>query len=102
MVQLTDNDTDDHAAGWSPDGTRIAFTSARGGDDRRLFLMNADGSNVIQVTDHDVWGRGAKWSPDGSRVLYANYWQDDDDDTEIFVFDVDALEPPQPVSQDLP
>ena len=95
VVQLTDNETEDRAVGWSPDGARVAFTSARDGDDRRLFLMNADGSDVIQVTDHDVWGRGAEWSPDGTRVLYTNYWADDDD-TEIFVFHVNALAPSQP------
>lgn len=38
---------DDHAA-WSPDGRRIAFTSERGSGQSELFVMNADGSNVVR------------------------------------------------------
>ena len=36
---------------WSPDGTKIVFTSNCGGrDDRVLFVMKADGSGVRQLT----------------------------------------------------
>jgi TolB protein len=36
---------------WSPDGTKIIFTSNRAGrSDRVLFVMNADGSGVRQLT----------------------------------------------------
>ena len=32
-------------ASWSPDGKRIVFT------EDHLFVMNADGSELIQITD---------------------------------------------------
>jgi Tol biopolymer transport system component len=54
---------------WSPDGSMIAFASARTGD-RQLFIMNADGSNVRQVTNLDHMGGRSTWSPDGTRLAF--------------------------------
>jgi imidazolonepropionase-like amidohydrolase/Tol biopolymer transport system component len=50
---------------FSPDGTRIAFTSDRGGGDN-IWVMNADGSDPRQVTKEDfrLLNQPA-WSPDG-------------------------------------
>ena len=36
---------------WSPDGTRIAFTSTRDGNSE-IYVMNRDGSNVRRLTNH--------------------------------------------------
>lgn len=35
---------------WSPDGTRIAFTTARFGGGLDIAVMNSDGTNVRQLT----------------------------------------------------
>ncbi|UYV16630.1 amidohydrolase family protein [Porphyrobacter sp. ULC335] len=50
---------------FSPDGTRIAFTSDRGGGDN-IWVMNADGSDKRQLTKEDfrLLNQPA-WSPDG-------------------------------------
>ena len=42
---------------WSPDGTKIAFIANRGGD-RRIFVMNADGTDLVRLTDHHA-GNGS-------------------------------------------
>ena len=60
-------------ADWSPDGTRIAYTSgAAGRDDReqrpRIWVRRADGSDVRQLTDDP--GFAPDWAPDGNRILY--------------------------------
>jgi Tol biopolymer transport system component len=61
---------------WSPDGTMIAFTSLRDtpvGNTRyrRLFLMNADGSNVHRLAPElDVLQFAPSWSPDGRELAF--------------------------------
>ncbi|MGV2497121.1 amidohydrolase family protein [Pelagerythrobacter aerophilus] len=50
---------------FSPDGSRIAFTSDRGGGDN-IWLMNADGSDKRQVTKEKFrLLNQPTWSPDG-------------------------------------
>ncbi|WP_342974910.1 amidohydrolase family protein [Henriciella sp. AS95] len=54
---------------FSPDGTRIAFTSDRGGGDN-IWVMNADGSDKRQVTQEDFrLLNSPDWSPDGQYIV---------------------------------
>ncbi len=51
LAQLTWDTGDSYFPSWSPDGRRIIFSSSRLGNDRvLLFVMDADGSNVVQLT----------------------------------------------------
>ncbi|MEM7665601.1 MAG: amidohydrolase family protein [Pseudomonadota bacterium] len=53
---------------FSPDGSRIAFTSDRGGGDN-IWVMNADGSDKRQVTKEDFrLLNQPTWSPDGEFI----------------------------------
>ncbi len=54
---------------WSPDGTRIAFVSDRGGGDN-IWIMNADGSNRKQLTKEEFrLLNQPSWSPDGRYIV---------------------------------
>lgn len=54
---------------FSPDGSRIAFTSDRGGADN-IWVMNADGSDKRQVTREDFrLLNQPTWSPDGKFIV---------------------------------
>jgi TolB protein len=66
-VNLTDHPAADARPRWSPDGTRIAFSSDRTGD-WEMFVMDADGSGIINLGP----GLVEDWSPDGSRILYSD------------------------------
>jgi TolB protein len=63
---------------WSPDGTRIAFMSQtpEGSENYEIFVMNADGTNLVRLTDSagpDGW---PTWSPDGARIAFASVRDD--------------------------
>ncbi|MFZ1741671.1 MAG: amidohydrolase family protein [Pontixanthobacter sp.] len=54
---------------FSPDGSRIAFTSDRGGADN-IWIMNSDGSDKQQVTKEDFrLLNQPSWSPDGEFIV---------------------------------
>ena len=48
--------------GWSPDGSRIAFSSDRDGD-FDVYVMNADGSGVTNLSDNPAEDSLPAWSP---------------------------------------
>ena len=50
---------------WSPDGTRIAFTSNRAAPDD-IWVMDANGSNPQRLTGGPKIDERPDWSPDGS------------------------------------
>jgi WD40 repeat protein len=61
----------DRDPSWSPDGTRIAFSSNRSGT-QRIWIINADGTNPVFVTENNPSGqeRQPVWSPDGTYLAF--------------------------------
>ena len=58
---------------FSPDGSRIAFSSNRDGD-FDLYVMNRDGTGLAHVTGPSVpdttYDDSPSWSPDGSKLVF--------------------------------
>ncbi|MGH2858290.1 MAG: TolB family protein, partial [Solirubrobacteraceae bacterium] len=69
-VQLTHMPTGASDPTWSPDGTSVAFVSARGGGTPNIFTMRTDGTDLRQVT-HDTAGKSElAWSPRGDEIAF--------------------------------
>jgi TolB protein len=57
---------------WSPDGSRIAFASAREGS-FDIFVMNSDGTETTRLTSSKENDQHPTWSPDGSRIAFSRF-----------------------------
>ncbi len=74
-LALTDGPWSAESVTWSPDGTRLAFVSARH-DDRDLDLCNdiwvvdATGGPLTALTDTSASWSLLSWSPDGGRLAF--------------------------------
>lgn len=69
LRNLTNSPGYDAEAVYSPDGSKILFTSIRSGD-LELYTMNPDGSDVKQLTHELGYDGGAFFSYDGKQIIY--------------------------------
>ncbi len=70
--QVTDSNYFVSSPTWSPDSTRIAFTSRGRGFDSEIYVVGDEGRYVRQVTDDLSSVAAMTWSMDGSEILFAN------------------------------
>ncbi|GAI32618.1 unnamed protein product, partial [marine sediment metagenome] len=61
---------DDRDLSWSPDGTKIVFSSRRQVVDVQIYVMNADGSQVGKLTAGESSNYLPSWSPDGRKIVF--------------------------------
>lgn len=77
---------------WSPDGSKIVFSSAQDNImmqsiELNIFSMKVEGTEVINLTDTlDVDGI-PDWAPDGNQIVFVS---DRDPDTNIYLMDSDG------------
>lgn len=69
VTQLTSDPARDAMPKFSPDGSRIAFCSDRGGN-WDIYVMPVGGGNPVQVTDTPTHELHPSWSPDGTQLVY--------------------------------
>ena len=87
-LRLTFGPGADIQPAWSPDGSRIAFTSNRDGNNE-IYIMNADGTDAYNLTQSAADERFPAWSPDGQWIAFTS---DRDGNQEIYLQRVDGSE----------
>jgi TolB protein len=99
-VNLTKNQSENYHPAWSPDSTRIAFSSNMEMDPRirNIYVMGADGKNLKQLTQNRKigWTSGhPAWSPDGKYIAYDSGKRDRGGNSQstIFIMDADGKNP---------
>jgi dipeptidyl aminopeptidase/acylaminoacyl peptidase len=94
-LQLTDGDYEDHSPSWSPDGSTIAFISARHPDwDLEMvddvYLVAATGGEPRRLTRGGGSTGGVSWAPDGAQLAIERYASVFDDPKHTMIALVDA------------
>lgn len=99
-TNLTRHAGGDFNPAFSPDGQQIAFSSDRDGvGGTKIFIMQADGSQVRCLVDAAGYNGSPAWSRDGKHVYY---YADRDGPSRIWRVAVEGGQP-QPISpEDLP
>jgi TolB protein len=72
---------------WSPDGTRVAFSSSKDGNPE-IYVMDRDGSRVERLTDHPGIDVSPTWSPTGREIAFTS---DRSGSPQIYVMDSEGL-----------
>jgi Tol biopolymer transport system component len=89
LTRLTNNLADDTMPVWSPDSSRIAWTSARSDGTTEIYVINADGSGQTRLSSGPEGDalRDGGWSPDSSRIAFVSIR---DGNGEIYFVDADG------------
>lgn len=74
--RLTDHPGVDRSPAWSPDGTRIAFTSRRD-NNWDLYLLDVASGQESRLTDHPHYDGEPAWSPDGQFIAFESMREGD-------------------------
>ncbi|HSR47251.1 MAG TPA: protein kinase [Anaerolineales bacterium] len=94
LTQVTDLSDGACQPAWSPDGSRLAFTSPCR-DNRevyqgsQIFIMDADGSNLTPLPTVPGGDFDPAWSPNGLRIVFASLRGSF---TQLYVIDLETRE----------
>ena len=68
--QLTNGPSGDSNPQWSPDSTRLAFVSKRGGDGAQIWIIPIGGGEAKQLTHTKNGASNPRWSSDGKQIAF--------------------------------
>jgi Tol biopolymer transport system component/C-terminal processing protease CtpA/Prc len=69
---------------YSPDGTKLAFTSTRGGGNANIYVLDLASARVTRITWAEVSEELNGWSPDGRWLYFSSAAKDIGRFTDVF------------------
>ena len=90
-LDQNDSDISYSTPSWSPDGSKIIFSSDMDGKwSSNIYVMDSDGTNITRLTtNEDSIDTSASWSPDGSKIVFSSD-MDGQWGSNIYVMDSDG------------
>jgi dipeptidyl aminopeptidase/acylaminoacyl peptidase len=86
QTNLTNDGAFDREPSWSPDGSKIVFSTNRDGN-YEIYAMNADGSSQLRLTNQAGIDAFPIYSPDGSHIVFTSTR---DGNKEIYTMNADG------------
>ena len=89
---------------WSPDGSWIALAGQEEGGSWDIYIISADGSELVQLTSDPAADWGPAWSPDGLWIAFTSQRSGNGD---LYIVRADGSEAPlrltdSPLSESFP
>lgn len=88
QTNITNSATNDSEPNYSPDGTRIVFTTNRDGNNE-IYRMNADGGSPIRLTNNSTSDMSPDYSHDGMSIVFVS---NRDGNNEIYKMNADGTD----------
>ena len=86
VLPLTDDPDRDSSPEYSPDGSQIVFRGRRAGNSD-IYVMDADGTNVVRLTQDPAFEGDPAWTPDGERIVFIS---DRTGNFDVYVMNADG------------
>ncbi len=87
ILQLTHGKNWNDKPCWSPDGSRVVFTSNRKGKGQEIFWVPAEGGEAVALTSLGVWADCPVFSPDGTQIAFIS---NEAGNNDVWLMDADG------------
>lgn len=87
ILQLTHGKYWNDKPCWSPDGSRVVFTSNRAGVGQEIFWVAAEGGEPVALTSLNKWTDSPVFSPDGKQIAFIS---NEAGNNDVWIMDADG------------